>query len=350
MRELLIVVADFYWADSQRDSNKRSMTRERSGLTGLSDAVRFGSVSTLENGWRAALASWLGQEDMAAAAPAIVASASIAAGTGRAFAWIAQPVHLITSLSSVHLDHAGLLRLDASTQSQLVESFKTDFAGTPYALAALPAGSFLLSGPEAPSPQGMDPARYLGSSIESAIQRGDAAAAMRRVAGELEMWLHEHPVNLARARARQRSVSTLWLWGGGSLPSALESSVVKGSMKQALFGEDAYLAGLAALGAGSYEASTLTELRDFSHVMQSEAERAAVVVEAYRLPDNSPVSTPMQALEELDRRWMVPATEALACGRLQSLQIIATDRLISLAPRDRLKFWRRKRSALAALQ
>ena len=49
---------------------------------------------------------------------------------------------------------------------------------------------------------------------------GLGAAGFRRLLSEIEMALHEHPVNAARVEAGRFPVNSLWLWGGGMLPTA----------------------------------------------------------------------------------------------------------------------------------
>ena len=49
---------------------------------------------------------------------------------------------------------------------------------------------------------------------------GLGAAGFRRLLSEIEMALHDHPVNTARIEAGRFPVNSLWLWGGGMLPAA----------------------------------------------------------------------------------------------------------------------------------
>lgn len=50
---------------------------------------------------------------------------------------------------------------------------------------------------------------------------GSDADGFRRIVSEIEMALHEHPVNIAREATGRFPVNSLWLWGGG-LPSTPE--------------------------------------------------------------------------------------------------------------------------------
>jgi hypothetical protein len=119
----------------------------------------------------------------------------------------------------------------------------------------------------------------------------------------------------------------------------------QGEVKQALFGDDPYLDGLIAL-----DVAKRVKNAELAQLIEMNADRAAAVLEAYRLPENSSISTPLQALEDIDRRWLAPALKALGQRRIERLHIIANDRCVTMSSPDRLKFWRRSRSPLAALQ
>ncbi len=47
---------------------------------------------------------------------------------------------------------------------------------------------------------------------------GDRAAEFRNLLSEIEMALHEHPVNVERQLQGLQPVNSLWLWGGGHAP------------------------------------------------------------------------------------------------------------------------------------
>src|ERR1700736_6641410 len=79
-------------------------------VPGLERIARFGRRSAVAEGWRTWLARRVGAEGLAAEAPASVAARSCAQGIAGAV-WLATPVHLMAGLSSVHLEHRGLLKL-----------------------------------------------------------------------------------------------------------------------------------------------------------------------------------------------------------------------------------------------
>jgi hypothetical protein len=345
--ELVIVATDLYLA-----SGSESAVPPRFSVPGLERVVRFGRIETLTRGWRYELASRLGRSDLAASPPAAVAAASVERpqAPADAFAWLADPLHLAASLTSVHLMPRGLLRLDAATQEELRRAFNDAFAETGYQLTPTRAGRFIASGPP---PVGevetTDPARCLGASLEGALPCGRGSAPLRRVGAEIEMWLHEHRLNAHRAATGRAPISTLWLWGGG-MPLAREmarSSADNASPPPAFFSDDAYVEGLAHLLGAPCAPPPRTRTP-----MSAMGERHSVVtLELFTRGelDRVDVATPLLALETFDREWLVPVLDEVARGSLTRCTLIANDRCVSFTKRDRWRLWRRPRAALAAL-
>jgi hypothetical protein len=376
-----MVVSDLYLAPGAAPALAGEMR-----LPGLDRMVRFGTLEQRPQGWRPWLAEWLGRHDLAraspgaiaACAPSVAAGFSVAAGPSGARApagpgretqtpqwvWLADPLHLTASLTSLHLMPQGLLRLDGPTQAELCRAFDASFAGTGYALVPTRSGRFLATGPAPPGEmQTTDPARCLGSAIGDALPQGAAARALRRLGVEIEMWLHEHPINAHRMRTGRPPISTLWLWGGGAPLSAARglSAVDERSPVAALLGDDPFVDGLSHLlgvpcGPVPYGAAA----RGLASLAAA-ADRGVVQIELFspggdsHPPDGSsaaPFHAPAAPapLEALDRDWIEPALELLARREIACLAVVANDRQVSLTFRDRLKRWRRPRAVLTALR
>jgi hypothetical protein len=127
-------------------------------------------------------------------------------------------VHLVAGLTSVHFDRRSVLHLPPEDLAVVESDFRRTFADTGFALRPLASGDFLLSGPQMPLAATLEPARSMGESITH-DSRGAGAPALRRLGAEIEMWLHDHPVNDTRARRGELPITGLWLWGAGPTPS-----------------------------------------------------------------------------------------------------------------------------------
>lgn len=355
MSEVAIILADLYLAaNGQGGVNDRQAAVPRDALPALARIARFAGVSALSGGWRDWLAGWLGRSDLGAtcnATPAVIAAAALPELTGWGSVWLATPLHLIAGLTSVHLDYRGLLKLDAASLAALCQDFDAAFAMRGFALHQLPGGGLLASGPEfANLPQTWDPARLLGGGICGSTVQGPGAAQLLMLGAELEMWLHAHPLNAARARRREPPLTTLWIWGGGR-PLSPQQTVPPPSVAHpaatfmTVFGEDPVVAGLCGLSGARLRPPALSA----HEILSSGAARTAAVIELFHTEKPQP-ATLMDLLQHLDEMVLAPVITALKDGVIRQLTLVANDRCSVLTARDGLRFWRRSRGPWAVLQ
>jgi hypothetical protein len=324
VHELVIVIADLYLsAEACLDAE---------GLAGLERVARFGRKVLLTEGWRAWLARGAGRAELAAAAPAVVAALCTAEGAAD-FLWLATPVHLLTGLTSLHLVQRGLLRLPMTTLRVLAEDFAREFHGSGFKLEALPSGGFLLAGPAVSAAATLEPARCVGMDIGAALP---AAAALRRLGAEMEIWLHEHPVNLARIERGELPVSTLWLWGGGIGAQVASAAADTAQPSERSYGCDPYLDGLAC--ANGTRTQKLPERID--ELLHTRARRIVIVVDLAQHLEADRAAGAAAALAALDARWVLPATRLVARGAVRILRVVANSRCLSFTRRDCLRLWR----------
>jgi hypothetical protein len=156
-----------------------------------------------------------------------------------------------------------------------------------------------------------DPESVAGHDVFAFQPTGPAAPALRRLMSEMEMWLFDHEVNLARASEAQPPITGLWLWGGGSSDERLPA--VQGFTA----GADPFFA---AFGGE----------RQFPH-----AAGAGVVVCAEQPGAGDWL--------EVEQRWLAPAAAALRAGRITCLKLSAAGRCFSVGRGGYLRFWRRAR-------
>ena len=373
MRELVIIIPDLYLAPREAG---QTQTAAGVALPGLQQALRFGRKSALQGDWRSWLARWLRREDLASVAPARIVSGAPPASAAvvcdrNTTAWLATPLHLIASLTSLHLDPRSILQLSPDESAALAEDFNRTFADSPFRLEAVESGALLMRAHGVVDAATTEPARALAGELEASLPRGPDAGVLKRLGAELEMWLHSHPINDTRARRGEFPVNTLWLWGGSaatgrqelstarspSVPSARAPSVsvpptsapdIDSAPSDLFFGSDPYLTGL--LRAHGAAAQPLPEsLPDLG--AYPAIQRAAFVAAVTPALHANPRWTLFEALADLDRRFLAPALAGLRHGTAAAVILIANDIQLRVERRDSLKFWRRSpRSALDELR
>lgn len=145
------------------------------------------------------------------------------------------------------------------------------------------------------------------------LPRGVETAYWRRLLTEIQMTLHNHPVNIARQQRGLLVVSSFWFWGGAALPEKNPDA----SKVTQVFADDAFTIGLAS--AAAVESHRLSE---FS-IDELPAEGHSLIV------DVSSYVARLIGLEEkveeadrtIDARWLAPLRSALADRSIDMLQI-----------------------------
>jgi len=114
------------------------------------------------------------------------------------------PLHLSAGGARLYLDHRGVLRMPPAELALLAAAFQDTFGVSGFTLTPLSSGDFLLSTAGIAAVATTEPARCAGNDVAEALPRGAAAAPLRRLLAEIEMWLHGQALNEARLRRGSR--------------------------------------------------------------------------------------------------------------------------------------------------
>jgi hypothetical protein len=326
--ELILILPDYFPRGDAADPDS-ALPR----LPALETLLATARRDPLPQGWRSRFARRFGGRELAALAPA--AAVALAGLDSPAQPptqyWLATPVHLFAGLDSVHLHPAGLLQLSVAAQAALVADFSAVFGDAPWRLHAIGARELLLSGaPLAASAE--DPAQFVGRDLGAGLPRGAAAATLRRLGAEIEMWLHEHRINLERQASGELPVNALWLWG--ALPSAArdcaDRALAMPLAASTLYGRDAHAEALWRMRGGRIEAMP----EHFRTMLRSGASTHVVLYPTLGADGLS------AALQRLEQRWLAPAIQALRARELSAIELFAGSHAYRLSWVNLARFWR----------
>ena len=336
MRRLTLILSDLYLPEEARSMQEEvDAAVQPVHLPHLDWLLRFATI-THAGDWRRALAADLGRPDLAATSAAALAARQRLPLNAADSAWLATPVRLEARLDHVRMLDRGLPRLDDAERAAWREEFTRAFA--PYALHDAGPRGFLLTGLATAAIETVDPARLLDADIGRALPSGVPARELRRLAAEIEMWMHGSPINLARERAGLPRLSAMWLWGGGAPAPAAPAPPAPSPSTARFHGDDPAFAGMA---------QALTGAPPLDRAASFDAARAApdrVLVELTPLH-----GAPGETLPSVDVQWFAPARAALNDGSLAALDILANDRWFRIAARPGWRIWRARKPWLTQL-
>lgn len=171
----------------------------------------------------------------------------------------------------------------------------------------------------------------VGRPVRDFLPEGEDARLWQRTMNELQVVLHNHPVNQAREAAGHRPANSLWLWGAGMPRPAPQSAT------RAIQADDPLMRGFA-LAAGCAVATP-----DCAKALDG---NALVVLDDLLLPAlHLDIDSWRARLAKLEHTWFAPLAAALRGKRLRALRITAPgDRgtlEVEVHAADAWKFWRK---------
>ena len=273
-------------------------------------------------GMAAALAARYGVTRQADWPLAPIRLAALGIDPGAAFWLAADPVTLTVGRSDVRL--AGIVEdLSRTDADALVATLNAHFASDGLAFVAPRADAFFVRAATRTRLSTHPPGAALGRPLHQLLPEGADAGAWRRWQSEIEMLLHEHPVNIERERAGHAPANSVWFSCGGTMPQPPVPAVSTRTF--AVAGTAAALA--------AHVGSRARALPSHLGAAREDAGAAATMVVVLE-----------SALDvaSLERSWAAPARDALASGALESVTLLADDRGDAVAWHAcRPGFWQR---------
>ena len=137
--------------------------------------------------------------------------------TMQAASWAcARPVHLGAGLDHLWLDPSPV-PLALQEAREIVATLDATVADRGWSLIALDAERWLVGTRDVVECTTSTPWEAAGREVRMHLPEGRDARLVRAVMNEMQMTLHEHPVNQRRDSVRRQAVNGVWLWGFGAI-------------------------------------------------------------------------------------------------------------------------------------
>lgn len=242
--------------------------------------------------------------------------------------WLyAAPVHQQADQDKVYL--IGRAQLSAEENAEALRTLNQLFAEDGWTFHPHDDGDWLLHLPAGKPPQTTPLEQAMGMAIGPYLPQPRDATPWPRALTEMQMLLHGCAFNREREGQGMPMVNGVWLWGAGSLPSAVALPW------QGVWGAGALVQGLATL----QQRSSCPAPVDYP-AWQQQAEEGDHWLRLF-LPEG----------KALEQAWFAPLAQALRRGELSGLHIHAANgRRWYIESRQRRRWWRRRMDLSEALQ
>jgi hypothetical protein len=259
-----------------------------------------------------------------AAGPAAAFASGIAPPGDRGTWCLAQPVHLAAGLDHLRLARLRMLALAEDDVRELGATLDAHFGATDFAVAGIVDGAWLLRFHAAIDCTAHPPDAAVGQDVHGFMPSGRDGARIRSRGNEIQMLLHDHPVNGQRERAGLLPVNGGWLWGFGVVPApvaalnpaAWELRVADPWLRALWRGQGGRMAA-PALPPATIECATLMAL------------------------DEPPSPTAAESLFRVECEVLQPLAAGLRAGSVARIDLLLGDTEWQLCAADRWRFWRR---------
>lgn len=232
--------------------------------------------------------------------------------------WVcmASPVHVTAGMTDLSMAQDGILELHTAETRRLAQDFNAVFANSGVRLVdGHPALLFCVFD-DVLEVVTHEPAEAIGQDLFGLQPSGRDAPRLRRLMSEMELWLHEHPLNRARLDCGNAVITGIWLWGGGRIPATFSGLHGWTSGRDPLFAAFGNAARLPPVGA--------------------DGRRPPGVL----VCDVAPGEADWEGVEQT---WLQPVAAALRKGEIEQLTLSLDNHAITIMRTTSWRFWRRSR-------
>ncbi len=241
----------------------------------------------------------------------------------------AAPVHLRADRDRVLVFAGEGLQINVTDAEELTRDFNALYSNDEIKLSYY-EDQWVLSATQALGPDLPPLTRVAGRYLDAVMPADENARRWRQLLNEIQMFLHDHPINQRRMAAGELAVNGFWFWAGG----AQQPLALRGNGQ--LIGDNGLTQGVAALAGipiASEKALRAVDDADFTVILWDRAERALMSGDAQGW---------LRALAEFDEQFGALLLEWLSMPGCKVILDTGSDVFTTSPGIARWRFWRQK--------
>ncbi len=262
--------------------------------------------------------------------------APVLAKTSKDF-WIhADPVHLRIEQNHIMLADSQSFKISPEEAVQLIQDLNHNLGSQDFTFLAFQPHRWYIKIPKAPEIQTHTLSHVTCKNINNFLPTGKDSTIWHKFFNEVQMLLHEHPVNQARESRSELPINSIWFWGGGNILQSIDSPYTH------IWSNNDFSQSLALAGnINHFNLST-----DVNKWLQTKIPgNHLVVLDSLRGPEKYKNAYGWrEILRNMEHDWFLPLYTALKNGKINQLTITTSNEIASLdfliTRADLWKFWR----------
>lgn len=247
------------------------------------------------------------------------------------------PVHLRIENNHILLADSQVFRISLKESLQFADTLNQHFSNDGLLFLALQPDRWYVRISKMPRLQTRLLSEVIGKNINHLLPMGEDSSVWHNLFNEIQMLLHDHPLNQAREARNELAVNSIWFWGGGIIPPHTRAGYDQ------VWSDHAFGRALAAVGEITHH-----PLPDDAMGWQRSAEPGNHLVILDSLWGKTRYKNMYewrQCLNTLENSWFKQLFDAIKSGKITQLSITAiNDDYIKdfvLTHRSLWKFWAR---------
>jgi hypothetical protein len=245
----------------------------------------------------------------------------------------------------VIVDHAGF-KISSEEAQQLTEEinhhFAQDRAQAHWQLIALTPNRWYLRLPHKPDIRTYPLSVVQGRPINQCLPFGQQAKIWHTWLTEMQMLLHNSPVNQTREMRGELPINSLWIWGGGTLPEVPANTWAQ------LWSNEPLSLGLAKLSK-TPRVKTPANGKQWLETAITPGNHLVVIDQGQRVGageeiSGQDISTWQEFVQAMEAQWIVPLLDALKTKQLSSFILHPLNgSRFECTPQQVKRWWKRRR-------
>ena len=250
----------------------------------------------------------------------------------------ADPVHLRIEQNHILLADSQAFKISAEESQQLVQIINRSLNDSNIQLLALQPTRWYLRCTQIPKLETHTLSKVTCKNINNYLAMGAEGAFWNMLFNEIQMILHENPINQQRESVGELPINSVWFWGGGIMPQTKIESIYSH-----VWCNDNLAKVLAFHSTARWEELPLSG-DDF--LKKSSSGNHLIVLDSlYGKAKYRDAYGWRETLKEMEKKWFSPLYNALTDKKISQIDLTvirsnATAQNFRIMPSDLWKFWR----------
>ena len=252
--------------------------------------------------------------------------------------WLrADPVHLRIEQNHILLADSQMFQISIKESNQLADIVNQHFAKENFVLLPVRADRWYVRLGITPNIRLRVLSQTVGTNINNCLPSGEDSVIWHKRFNEIQMLLHEHPINQARQNRNELAINSLWFWGGGIMPQSVTSTYTQ------IWSNDMFPRALALASGTQY-----FNLPANANIWRKTVNHGNHLIVFNTLWEKTQYNNMYgwhEALIALEQKWLVPLHAALKENQISQLTLTAIEKNsvknFTVTQRNLWKFWNR---------